>query len=94
MYPEFYPSKKWLNKPIQKCSMEVGPINPAEPSPRLADAPSLYQVACGHHAGGGRQLPRFSTSTALLRKMLFVYQLRPSQSDLGPCELLVYKFLT
>ena len=45
--------------------MEVGPINPAEPSPRLADASSLHQAACGHHARGGRQLPRSSASSAL-----------------------------
>ena len=45
--------------------MEVGPINPAEPSPRLADAPSLHQAARGHHARGGRQLPRSSASSAL-----------------------------
>ena len=62
---------KWLNKPIQKCSisthivMEVGPINPAEPSARLADASSLHQAAGGHHARGGRHLPRSSASSAL-----------------------------
>ena len=64
-------NEKWQNKPIQKCSMpthivmEVGPINPAEPSPRLADASSLHQAARGHHARGGRQLPRSSASSAL-----------------------------
>ena len=45
--------------------MEVGPINPTEPSPRLADASSLHQAACGHHARGGRQLPRSSALSAL-----------------------------
>ena len=45
--------------------MEVGPINPTEPSTRLADAPSLHQAARGHHARGGRQLPRSSASSAL-----------------------------
>jgi len=45
--------------------MEVGPINPAEPSPRLADASSLHQAARGHHARGGRHLPRSSASSAL-----------------------------
>ena len=45
--------------------MEVGPINPAEPSARLADASSLHQAAGGHHARGGRHLPRSSASSAL-----------------------------
>ena len=45
--------------------MEVGPINPTEPSTRLADASSLHQAAGGHHARGGRHLPRSSASSAL-----------------------------
>ena len=45
--------------------MEIGPINPAELSPGLADAPSLHQTARGHHARGGRQLPRSSALSAL-----------------------------
>jgi len=65
--------------------MEVGPINPAEPSPRLADAPSLHQAARGHHARGGRQLPRSSASSALSQPVrLDLHLLKGSSTEAMP----------